>query len=218
MLSKSLRRFLGKATEAYQEQRSPAFWEYVEERGLNEKVVNQFALGECVEPLPGHESFRNHLSIPYVTRTGTIAMKFRALDPTVTPKYNAPAGQALHMYNVAALWSRSPHICIVEGEFDTIAASMAGLNAVGISGTSGWKEHFTRCIDGFGDVFIILDNDTMKEDGSNPGQRAARRLMEQLPNARNILMPQGVDISDYVLIHGFDALHSLVLGTGEADE
>lgn len=218
MLSKSLRRFLGKATEAYQEQRGPAFWGYVEGRGISEEVANQFALGECVEPLSGHGQFTGHLSIPYLTRTGTIAMKFRALDPTVTPKYNAPAGQALHLYNVNAVWSRSPHICIVEGEFDTIAASMAGLNAVGISGTSGWKEHFGRILDGFGDVYIILDNDTEKEDGSNPGQRAARRLMEQLPNARNILLPQGIDVSDYTLTHGFDALRNLVLGTGEADE
>lgn len=209
---------MARATEAYSQQRNEAFWEFAAERGLSEEQVNQFELGVCDEPLPGHEQFRNHISIPYLTPTGTVAMKFRALDPSAKAKYNAPAGQPHHLYNVASLWSKKKYVTVCEGEFDTIHADAAGLNAVGISGTSGFKDYFARCLDGFGTVYVVLDNDLESEEGRNPGQDAARKLCERLPNARNIVLPAGVDISDYVAVNGLDALSRLVLGDGELNE
>jgi hypothetical protein len=215
MLSSSLRDFLQEATGAYVEQRTPDFWEYVESRNLNEDQVDEFSLGLVDEPLPGHEMFRDHVCIPYLTPNGTVGMKFRNLDENAKQKYNSPAGQPHHLYNVRSLWSSRPYVTIVEGEFDTIAADWANLNPIGISGTSGWKEYFARCIKGFATVYVVLDNDRPNEDDRNPGQDAARKLCERLPNARNIVLPVGVDISEYASLHSSDALSKLVLGDGD---
>ena len=94
MLSSSLRDFLQEATEAYVEQRTPDFWEYVESRNLNEDQVDEFSLGLVDDPLPGHEMFRDHVCIPYLTPNGTVGMKFRNLDPNAKQKYNSSSWSA----------------------------------------------------------------------------------------------------------------------------
>lgn len=211
--SRSSRMFLDQATVAYQEQgsRSATLSDYLSSRGISADVSEQFSLGLCSDPLPGHERFRGAVSIPYLTPTGVVGMKFRMLDGG-DKKYDAPAGQEHRLFNVAALWSRHiGYVIVCEGEFDTIVtAGVCGLNAVGINGTNGWKEWFPLCLEGFRNVFILMDNDDDKPDGINYGQDAAKKISMSMPDARILRLPISGDVNEFVLERGPDALRSMI--------
>lgn len=211
MPSASLRTFLGQAAEAYHKQAesSGVLSDYLSSRGIDAEVADRFGLGLCSSPLAGHERFVGCMSIPYLTPTGVVAMKFRRLSGE-GPKYDQPSGQEARLFNVEALWSREDFILVCEGELDTIVASgVCGLPAVGIAGTNGWKDHYGVAMEGFRHVFLLMDNDD-KDDGSNPGQDAARRISKQLPEARPLRLPPGMDVNLYVLSAGPAALVDLV--------
>jgi DNA primase len=187
--------------------------EYLEKRGIDLPAANMSHLG-YVKPdaaLPGHDAYKGMLSIPYYTvHGGVVAMKFRAIDDRSTSRYLWPPGQTSHLYNVCATVSGHPSIAICEGELDTVVAhAVCGVNAVGIAGVSHWKSHHPRVLRGFRDVFVITDNDD-KESGENPGQDLARKILNDIPHARNIVLPRGQDITDFVLQNGKDALPSLL--------
>lgn len=168
------------------------------------------------EAAPGHDLYKGMLCIPYWTvHGGVVAVKFRVIDDRPGSRYLWPPGQKSHLYNVTSVVSGNPYIAICEGELDTaVASSVCGLNAVGIAGVSHWKPMHPRVLRGFRDVFVITDNDD-KEDGSNPGQDLARKIITDIPHARNITLPRGMDISDFVQANGSTALTSL-LGLGDA--
>ena len=44
-------------------------------------------LGVVEEAEIGHETFQGRLSIPYITKTGVVDIRFRSLNPAVEPKY-----------------------------------------------------------------------------------------------------------------------------------
>lgn len=185
--------------------------EYLAARGISAQASVTSLLGAVIDPLPGHEAYKNMLCIAYGTRAGVVAVKFRPVgDRPSGTKYLWPAGQASHLYNVAALHTHSPYVAICEGELDTVVAHYeCGVNAVGIAGVSHWKPHFPRVLKGFRDVFVIADNDD-KEDGSNPGQDLAKKILNDIPHARNILLPRGMDVNEFFLAQGKDALPSLL--------
>lgn len=224
----SHKNFLTKAAEKYNSLLPDSeAEEYLAKRGIDLRAADTSLLGfvprEGMEP--GHEQYRGMLSIPYVTKTGVVALKFRMIDDRPSgSRYLWPAGQKSHLYNAAAaLTSYEPYVVLCEGELDTcVAHYVCGVNSVGIAGVSHWKAHHPRILRGFPEVFVVADNDD-KEDGTNPGQDLARRILNDIPHARNVLLPRGMDITDYVLAHGEDAFPSLLglnkpLETVEMDE
>lgn len=182
--------------------------EYLHERGLLDGA-EQFLLGYVREPAPGHDHmFTGMLSVPYVTQSGVVGFKMRRLGAG-DPKYLAPSGQRQHLFNVNAIINAVDSVLIVEGELDAIAATLAGFPAAAVPGVKGWKPHFTRCFDGIGRVLVVTDNDS-KEDGSNPGQELARKLVDELPNAVRVSLPLGEDVNSTVLKYGAQHLAELV--------
>jgi len=150
------------------------------------------------------------LCIPYYTVSGVEAVKFRVIDERPGPRYLWPTGQRSRLYNTEAVLSGEPYILITEGELDCVVSHyVCGLNSVGIAGVQHWKPHHSRVLKGFQNIFVVTDNDD-KEDGSNPGQDLAGRIMRDLPWARNILLPRGQDLSDFVQAQGTQALRTLV--------
>lgn len=198
------------ATEQYAEalEHNEEVLSYLEGRGIDVSVAATFRLGAVSDPLPGHEMMRGMLSVPYLTESGTVAMKFRRVHGD-GPKYLGLEGQGVRLYNVEALWSQLPYIAICEGELDCVVASSCGVNSVGVPGVQSWRDHYPACLEGFQDVFILTDNDD-KPDGSNPGQDFARRIIEDIPHARNVLLPKGMDVNEFVLQQGSDALRRLL--------
>jgi len=95
---------------------------------------------------------------------------------------------------------------LVEGEPDAILAYQDGLNCVTVTGGAGaWKAVDFERLKVFKDkdILICLDND-------KAGQDAAQVLAERLgavgvASLKNIIIPQGKDVSDFFLRHGGSA-------------
>ena len=105
--------------------------------------------------------------------------------------------------------SDSGTIVVCEGELDAVILSgICNIPAVGVPGVTAWKPHFARLFTGFDTVFIVGDND-VKEDGANPGAEFAKRVAGELTNGQIIQLPAGLDINDYYLQEGPDAISRL---------
>lgn len=182
--------------------------EYLANRGLLDGA-ERFLLGWVERPVPGHEDrFIHTVSVPYMTAAGCVAMKFRRIDDS-TPKYDQPAGQRSHLFNVAAIIEAVDSVLITEGEFDAVAATIAGFPACGVAGANNWKPWWRRVFDGIERVIIVTDNDH-KEDGSNPGQDLARRISDSLTNGIRVSLPAGHDVCSMIEAYGAQAFTDLV--------
>lgn len=200
--------FLEEATAAYQENlaSSPEAMAYLMGRGLDAHAVHTSRLGLCSTPLPGHERFDNMICIPYQAPVGVVGLKFRRWADSNGPKYDAPMGQRTRLYNVLALQGATDTIAVAEGEFDALLLThMVGVPTLGVSGSNNWKSHYPRVLRGFSTILVVTDNDE-KEDGKNPGQDLAARILTDIPHARNVLLPPGMDVNEYYLSEGKDAV------------
>ncbi|MFI8237629.1 toprim domain-containing protein [Streptomyces sp. NPDC085866] len=195
--------FLEEATGRYEAAltRNPAAVAYLKKRGLSEDNAAFYRLGYVESPLPGHETARGMLSVPYLTRSGVVTVRFRRLGDGDGPKYRSVPGDPPRIYNANALLIPSDHVAICEGEFDAIAATLAGIPAVGIAGVSAWKSYFARAFKGYRAVFILAD-----QDDKGQGMEFAEKVAEQIKNARISPMPAGHDVNSYVLANGPEAL------------
>lgn len=195
---------LEKATAKYEEGRE-ALASYLVGRGIGREAAFAQRLGLVSEPEPGHERFRGWMSIPYCTKGGVVALKFRRLDEG-TPKYDSPAGQKIKLYNVGILAdTKSDVVLICEGELDAIIGTHAlGIPTVGTWGTN-WLDHHPRCFADFEEIIIIADND-VKDDGSNPGLKHAKHVHASLSRARIVTPPAGLDLTDWYMRDGREAV------------
>ena len=183
--------------------------EYLNSRGITTDVAMEFGLGYVVTEAPGHDDrYRKMLSIPYATPNGVVGFKFRHIDGR-EPKYLAPVGQKVHLFNVGAIIRSVQKILVVEGELDAIVAESVGYPAVAVGGVNSWKSHFSRCFDGIGKIVICTDNDE-KADNSNPGQELARKLADVLPQAIRVSLPYGHDINSTIQTYGAEHFTKLV--------
>ena len=156
-----------------------------------------FHLGVVVDPLPGHEPFTGRLAIPYVTPSGVIDIRFRAMNGE-DPKYMGMAGAKTSMFNTQAVFAATKYICVTEGEFDCVALSVkTGHPTVGIPGANNWKPHYSRILDDFDIVVILTDGDTA-------GTEFGKKITRELPNANVIPMPEGDDVNSVIIKLGKD--------------
>ena len=151
--------------------------------------------------------YRGMLAIPYLRRAGdgewsVVSMRFRCLEDHEHHghgKYNTEAGDKPRLYNTLALMRTDDVMHVCEGEFDAIMAQACGLPAVGLPGVQSWRPHFR-------DPFLGYERVNILADGDDPGRMFARNLGQQLPNARIIPMPDGMDVTSFVNAFGPDAL------------
>ena len=203
MLSNLEKHTLTEAAQRYSANRSAACLEYLLDRGIPESVQDTFLLGQCSDPIAGHEHVVGLLSIPYRTPTGVVGCKFRHIDGT-TPKYMGVTGQKTGMYNVVDLHLDTDIIAICEGELDTIILSgVVGIPAVGIPGVSTWKPWFSKLFEPFKRVLIFADND-VKQDGSNPGMQLAKKIRDEVERSVVVHLPEGHDVNSVYLDSGGD--------------
>lgn len=154
-------------------------------------------LGVVVDPLPGQEHVANRLSIPYVTPTGVVDLRFRAMGPE-EPKYIGMAGTETRLFNVQALQYAHDTIAICEGEIDTITLDkLCGIPAVGVPGVNNWKQHYSRLMSDFETIYVFAD-------GDQPGVDFAAMLSKEFGNTIVIKMPEGEDINSMYLKYGKD--------------
>lgn len=178
---------------------------YLAERGISLEQATKARLGVVLDPLTGHENYVNRLAIPYMTRSGVVDLRFRALD-TSEPKYMGLSGATTHLYNVGALFRAGSSIGICEGEIDTITLDIVcGIPAVGVPGVNNWKKHYTRLLADFDKVFLFAD-------GDNAGTEFGKALTRELPNLVIVQMPDGEDVNSMYRSHGVDYFKEKIAG------
>ena len=197
-LSKSQRELLAKATTNY-EQNLDEILPYLMGRGITEETARTFRLGFVKEPEIGHEPYIGKLSIPYLTPAGPIDLRFRSIVMDNGPKYLSRPGATTHIYNVQALYEESEVLAICEGELDTVVATQAGFNAVGLPGANNWKPFYARVLADWGKIVLLCD-------GDNAGREMAKNLSRELDNVFPVFMPEGADVNDVYLNEGADGL------------
>ena len=190
---------LNKATAKYAESISQAE-DYLKSRGIPLEVARLVSLGVVAEPEVGHEAFTGRLSIPYITKTGVVDLRFRSLNPAVEPKYMGMTGAETKMYNVLDVERAGDFIGVCEGEIDTLTISRCvGIPCVGVPGANSWKKHYTRLLADFERVFVFAD-------GDQPGTEFARSLARELP-VTIIQLPDGQDVNSMFVQEGAGYFH-----------
>ena len=201
-LSGELRKSLQQAAEKYHSQLGPAV-PYLMARGVTQETAATRLLGFVAEPEIGHEQYRGRLAIPYITPSGVIDIRFRALDSDEGAKYLTRPGASSHMYNVPAFQEDVDVIAICEGEFDTMIASQCGVTAVGIAGANNWKDWYHRAFRDYRRVLVLTD-------GDSAGRELGKRIAQQIDVAVVVPMPDGLDVNEFVQAHGAQALRERV--------
>jgi DNA primase len=200
---------LGRATIKYAENIHLAE-DYLASRGISREVARAARYGVVSEPEVGHEAFQGRLSIPYITKTGVVDLRFRSLNPAVEPKYMGMTGAETKMYNVLDIERAGDWIGVCEGELDTITLSKCvGIPCIGVPGANSWKKHYTRLLADFERVFVFAD-------GDQPGKEFATNLARELP-ITIVTMPDGEDVNSVYVKHGADFIRDK-MGLGLDDE
>ncbi len=195
----SQKELLDKATTKYAGSISQAE-DYLRSRGIPLEVARLVSLGVVAEPEVGHEAFVGRLSIPYITKTGVVDLRFRSLNPAVEPKYMGMTGAETKMYNVLDVERAGDYIGVCEGEIDTLTISRCvGIPCVGVPGANSWKKHYTRLLADFERVFVFAD-------GDQPGTEFARSLARELP-VTIIQLPDGQDVNSMFVQEGAGYFH-----------
>lgn len=202
-LSSSVRESLERATRAY-EMFAPVAGSYLAERGLDLELARMYRLGVVVEPEVGHEMYENRLSIPYLTRSGVVSMKFRCMahedcKAEGCQKYLGLGGKSTHMFNVNAFFADSTAIAITEGEFDAMVVNQYVMPAVSIPGVQNWKPFYERCFVDYERVYLFAD-------GDDPGRDFAKSLSSILDGVTVVQMPQDMDVNAVFVAEGPDGL------------
>jgi DNA primase len=193
---------LGKATERYAANISLA-QDYLASRGIPLEVARLAQLGVVVEPEVGHEAYQGRLSIPYVTKSGVVDLRFRSLNPAVEPKYMGLTGADTKMYNVLDIERAGDFIGVCEGELDTLTMSRCvGIPCVGVPGANSWKKHYTRLLADFERVFVFAD-------GDQPGKEFANSLARELP-VTVVGFPDGEDVNSFYTSNGAEAIRQKI--------
>lgn len=189
-------------TYAEQFDESPEALTYWEEaRGLTREMAGAFLVGFVADPLKGDQRFKGRLAIPYITANGLpVGFKFRSIDGA-PDRYSKDKGEPNRLYNTRVL-KRARKVVVTEGEFDCIAASQAGLQAVGIPGASNWKSEWGR-------VFYNREI-TVLADGDDAGHDFAEMIATKLHGVRIIDLPSGEDVNSMLVKKGESHIRDLV--------
>jgi DNA primase len=161
------------------------------DRSLSLDIIKQFQVGLVLEPAASNETVRGWTSIPYLSPTGVLSMRFRRPPESDAPmKYWSPKGTRTRCYNTSALLNPGHWIAVCEGEFDTIAATQANIPAIGIPGVQSWAPYMRNMLSGFSRVLVLADN-----DDSGQGLAFGEMIAEQLDEVKIVLSPKGHDVN-----------------------
>ena len=192
----SQKNFLLQATQRYAAKIELAT-EYLLSRQLSVEEANIFHLGVVDDPLPGHDAYKGRLAIPYITPSGVVDIRFRAMH-NEDPKYMGLVGAKTTMFNTQACFVADKYICVTEGEFDCIMMSVKTMHpTIGIPGANNWKPHYAKILDDFDTVIVLADGDAA-------GLEFGKKISRELGNVNIISMPEGEDVNSMMIKKGSD--------------
>lgn len=190
----------------------PSYDYLTDVRGLTEEVIRRFQLGIVPAGDVDYPDHAGWISVPYLTPTGFVDLRFRNPDPEGKPKYKGLPGATLRMFNPSAILQANETIVAAEGEFDTMILNQVGLHAIGIPGASAWRKSFELAIHGFDNIIICEDGD----DGG-AGKGLTGTILKGLDWAKAVRF-EGTDVNDFYISEGAQALRDKVLAPVRADE
>ena len=194
--SRLQKELLGKATLHYAKYIAGAE-EYLATRGISLEDARTAHLGLVVDPLPGHEQFTGRLSIPYLTPTGVVDIRFRSINGE-EPKYMGMSGTETKLYNVTAISKATDYIAVCEGEIDALTLNQkCGIPSIGVPGANSWKRHYTKLLLDFQTIYVFAD-------GDQPGSDFAKKLARELQGVVVINMPDGHDVNSIYNLYGYE--------------
>ena len=201
-LSSSHRQFLLQATHQYASQIHLAA-EYLATRNLSVEEAQRFHLGVVKDALPGHEQYTGRLAIPYITPSGVVDIRFRAIG-NADPKYMGMPGAKTSMFNAQVVLTASDYICVTEGEIDCITMSVKTNHpAIGIPGANNWKPFYSKILDDFDTVIVLAD-------GDSAGMDFGKKVSRELSNVNIVQMPEGHDVNSIVMLEGAEFINERV--------
>ena len=201
-LSSSHRQFLLQATHQYASQIHLAT-EYLATRNLSVEEAQRFHLGVVKDALPGHEQYTGRLAIPYITPSGVVDIRFRAIN-NADPKYMGMPGAKTSMFNAQVVLTASDYICVTEGEIDCITVSVKTNHpAIGIPGANNWKPFYSKILDDFETVIVLADGDTA-------GMDFGKKVSRELGNVNIVQMPEGHDVNSIVMLEGAEFINERI--------
>jgi DNA primase len=196
----STKNFLELSTRSYMEQlQGSPVEEHLLSRGITKEAQTFFRLGYVGNPLKGHEKYSGSLSIPYITGSGVVTLRFRTFGRGA--KYLSLPGAVGRPFGVGLLGEEAP-VYIVEGELDAISCWIAGLPTVGFPGANTWAPVFSR-IFRFRSVVVVAD-------GDEPGMRFAEEVARDIERCDIISCPPGEDANSILVSQGPEGLRNLV--------
>ena len=140
----------------------------------------------------------NEIVIPIKDNEGTFLFnKYRRnpLQQEGGPKYRYERGATSVLYNSQTLENahQDEPVFIVEGELDALALENIGIKAVSSTGGAGtfskeWIDHFVD----LNNLVICFDSDTA-------GIRGAMNAQSLLPHAFMLFLPEGMDVTDFLV-------------------
>jgi len=201
-LSSSHRQFLLQATHQYANQIHLAT-EYLATRNLSVAEAQRFHLGVVKDALPGHEQYLGRLAIPYITPSGVVDIRFRAIG-NADPKYMGMPGAKTSMFNAQVVLTASDYICVTEGEIDCITMSVKTSHpSIGIPGANNWKPFYSKILDDFDTVIVLAD-------GDSAGMDFGKKVSRELGNVNIVQMPEGHDVNSIVMLEGAEFINERI--------
>lgn len=200
---------LTETAERYNEALDRETLAYLAARGIDLDAATGFLLGLVVDPDPQHVQYEGRLALPHITPTGVVSMRFRCLEDhgevkcseLSHGKYEGLAGEETRLYNVMALHAKTDTIAICEGELDAVVSTSSGMPAVGITGVHNFKPYYYRLFEDYERVILI-------GDGDSAGRTMVATLAHNMANAVRRPMPEGEDVTSFVVANGADAFLS----------
>jgi hypothetical protein len=177
--------------------------DYLKSHGIDSEIARKYSLGYVSRAPRGEERFQGTLAIPYITRAGVVAIKYRCVQEGCSHKvhggkYMQHAGQPSRLYNARAFFDASDTIGMAEGEIDAIAATEhVGLPTLGMPGAEQWIRHSTIWQIALKDYDMVV----FFADGDEAGVKSGRTVTEDLgpKHGRLVRCDEGEDVASSVM-------------------
>jgi DNA primase len=207
-------------------------------RGLSGGNAQFFRLGLVVNPLPGHESYRGALAVPYQTRSGIVSMRFRRL-PARNPRYGVdPLSETVTTVHLPDLDEalEEPEWLPLDGPkyLSTPGDHPWPFNPADLSRSEsfvciceGEIDCMTAHQDGLPAVGIAGVNAWRSDfaklfigykavyiladhDDKGQGNAFAQKVASQIGNSRVVLLPEGHDVNSFYVANGSSSIRNLI--------
>lgn len=93
-----------------------AYQYLTEERGISRETLARFHIGLVPDDDPDFGEYAGWISIPYLTPTGFVDIRFRNPEPGGKPKYKSQPGAQGRIYNSTAILQARDTLVLAEGE------------------------------------------------------------------------------------------------------